>query len=259
VESIAVLQVAASLALVVVAGLLGWFFRLGISRRLAVAAIRAAVQLVALGYVLEFILGSSTAEGLAWAWVLVMVGITGFVGWRRTPDIRGAGMIAGMAVAATVASCLLVVFGLGVLDYEPVNVVVMAGIVAGNALPSQVLGSKLLTETFRDRRGEVEALVALGFDRLAMLRVLGGPMVSKALIPQIERTNVVGLISLPGAMTGLLLAGAEPLDAVLVQLIVMYLVLGAVAITTSVTVVVGMLQLFHPDRRPRTLGGAPVA
>ena len=57
-----------------------------------------------------------------------------------------------------------------------------------------------------------------------------------ALIPQIERTKVVGLIALPGAMTGLLLAGVEPLTAVLVQLAVMYLILGSVAIAVVVVV-----------------------
>ena len=55
-----------------------------------------------------------------------------------------------------------------------------------------------------------------------------------ALIPQIERTKVVGLIALPGAMTGLLLAGVEPVDAVVVQLIVMYLILGGVALSVAI-------------------------
>ena len=55
-----------------------------------------------------------------------------------------------------------------------------------------------------------------------------------ALIPQIERTKVVGLIALPGAMTGLLLAGVDPIDAVLIQAAVMFLVLGSVATTVSV-------------------------
>ena len=65
-----------------------------------------------------------------------------------------------------------------------------------------------------------------------------------ALVPQIERTNIVGLIALPGAMTGLLLAGVAPLDAVLIQLVVMYLVLGAVSTAVVITVVAGLRGLF---------------
>jgi len=70
-----------------------------------------------------------------------------------------------------------------------------------------------------------------------------------ALLPQIESTKVVGLIALPGAMTGLILAGVEPRDAVLVQLAIMYLILGSVA--TSVTVIgLGLSRrLFTPDHR----------
>jgi putative ABC transport system permease protein len=95
-------------------------------------------------------------------------------------------------------------------------------------------------------------MLALGLTVAQIVRVAGGPIVRSTLIPQIERTNVVGLIALPGAMTGLLLAGADPVDAVLVQLIVMYLVLGAVATSVITTVVGGMRHLFTPDRRLRT-------
>ena len=90
---------------------------------------------------------------------------------------------------------------------------------------------------------------------------MGGQIARTALVPQIERTNVTGLIALPVAMTGLLLAGADPLDAVLIQLVVMFLVLGAVATSVTVTVVVGLRGLFtadlrlHPDRREDLLVG----
>ena len=69
-----------------------------------------------------------------------------------------------------------------------------------------------------------------------MVRFLAPEVARLALIPQIERTKVVGLIALPGAMTGLLLGGVDPVDAVVIQLLVMYLVLGAAAITVIVMV-----------------------
>ncbi len=78
-------------------------------------------------------------------------------------------------------------------------------------------------------------MLALGFSRPQVSKMVGAIVARSALIPQIERTKVVGLIALPGAMTGLLLAGVDPLQAVLIQLVVMYLVLGSV--TTSVLLV----------------------
>jgi putative ABC transport system permease protein len=70
-----------------------------------------------------------------------------------------------------------------------------------------------------------------------------------AITPDIERIKALGIVVLPGAMTGLILAGVEPMDAVRVQLAMMYVILGAVATTTSVTVLLGVRQLFTPDHR----------
>jgi len=70
-----------------------------------------------------------------------------------------------------------------------------------------------------------------------------------AITPQIESTRAVGLIFLPGAMTGLILAGVDPLDAVLVQMVVMYLILGSVTVVATVVALSGVRRLFTPDQR----------
>ena len=74
-----------------------------------------------------------------------------------------------------------------------------------------------------------------------------------ALVPQIETTKAVGIVFLPGAMTGLILAGVDPLDAVLVQVVVMYLVLGSAATATTVVAIGVVRRLFTPDHRPVAL------
>ena len=73
--------------------------------------------------------------------------------------------------------------------------------------------------------------------------------VRTALLPQIERTKVIGLIALPGTMTGMLLAGAEPVSAVLVQLVITYLVLGSVAMASSLIVTAVGTSAFTKDLR----------
>ncbi|MEM7273934.1 MAG: ABC transporter permease [Actinomycetota bacterium] len=242
-------EAGASLVLVVVAGVLSALLRLGLTRQLVIASVRAAVQLLAVGLLFGFITQSGRSMILAWLWVGVMVLVTSMVARRRAPELPGGGGLAGASVAVTVAICLLVIFGLGVLDFEPVNVIVIAGITIANAMPSQVLGATRLVDEIRQNRGQLEAMLALGFSAAQVVRFGGGRIVRTAMIPQIEKTNVVGLIALPGALTGLLLAGAEPVDAVLVQLIVMYLVLGAVSVSVIVTVVGGLYRLLTPDRR----------
>jgi UDP-glucose/iron transport system permease protein len=229
------LEAAASVVLVAVAVGLSIWQRLGVERSILWACLRAAVQLLAVGYLLRVVFDAPVAELWAWLWVVAMVLVAADVARRRAMTIPRLRWITILAVGLSTGVTLLVLFGLGVFDVEPVTVVVMAGITIGNAMPSVVLGIDRTASTFRDRIGHVEELLALGFDRTGLLRVMLPPVVRTALIPQIERTKVVGLIALPGAMTGLLLAGVDPVDAVLVQLVVMYLVLGA-GVVSVVTV-----------------------
>jgi putative ABC transport system permease protein len=113
---------------------------------------------------------------------------------------------------------------------------VVAGITLGNVLPTAVLAASQVVSLVRDRPETIESLLALGFDRAGVVRQIAPRAARMALIPQVERTKVVGLIALPGALTGLLLAGVDPIDAVVIQLLVMYLVLGSAAVAAVVVV-----------------------
>lgn len=101
----------------------------------------------------------------------------------------------------------------------------------------------------RDRQLEVEARLALGQPSWQAARPYVRNALRAALIPQIETTKAVGIVFLPGAMTGLILAGVDPVDAVLVQVVVMYLVLGAAATATTVVAIGLVRRLFTPDHR----------
>jgi putative ABC transport system permease protein len=228
--------VAASLSLVLGAIILSRWLGLGVELSLVWASVRAAVQLLAVGVLLGLILEASIPDLWAWAWVVVMVAIASMVMVRRMPSAPGAWLPAAAAVALSTGIGLAVVFGFGVIPYDPISVVVVAGITIGNAMPHGVLAAKQVVAQARDRTGTLEALLAMGFERGGVVRFLAPESARLALVPQIERTKVVGLIALPGAMTGLLLAGVEPIDAVVIQLLVMYLVLGAAAITVIVMV-----------------------
>ena len=108
-------------------------------------------------------------------------------------------------------------------------------------------------EDFRDQRGALEGGLALGLTPRQAALPITVRALRTALTPQIETTKSVGLVFLPGAMTGLILAGVDPLDAVLVQVVVMYLVLGSVATTTAVVAIGLRRRLFTPDWRLVTL------
>jgi putative ABC transport system permease protein len=165
-----------------------------------------------------------------------MLGITAGVLVHRIPEGPSVLLPAVAAVAGSTAVSLLVTFGFGVFEPDPVALVVVAGITLGNVLPTAALAAQQGVSAARDRPQAIESLLALGFDRRLVIREIAPRAARTALIPQVERTKVVGLIALPGALTGLLLAGVDPVDAVVVQLLVMYLVLGSAAVAAIVLV-----------------------
>lgn len=230
--------VLASLSLVLLAVVLSWGLRLGIGRQVLAAAGRAAVQLLAVGVLFAAAFTSSAAELWAWLWVTAMVAVAAVVVARRANHaIRGLPVVTLVVVAGAAGVSLAVVFGFGVIEYDPISLVVVAGITIGNAVPSAVLGVNQSVRMCREQSGELEALAALGLDRAQVVRFMAPRAATPALLPQVERTKVVGLIALPGAMTGLLLAGVAPVDAVMIQIVVMYLVLGTAALCVSAVVV----------------------
>ncbi len=249
-DALGVPVVVASLGLVAIAIAVSRALGLGVEGRIGWASIRAAAQLMAVGVLLAAIVDAGIGPLLAWMWIVVMVAVTIWTVRRRASAvIPGLTLAAGLAVTGSVATSLAVAFGFGIFGATPINLIVVAGITIGNALPSTVLAVDQVAKEADGRQGEIEAMLSLGFDRAMVGRQLAPSAARSALIPQIERTKVVGLIALPGAMVGLLLAGAEPIEAVTVQLLVMYLVLGTVALSVLAVVASTARQAVTPDLR----------
>jgi putative ABC transport system permease protein len=237
----------ASLVLVGVAVGLSLVRSLGLERSIVWASARALVQLLLVGVALEFVLDRNLAW--SWAWVVVMILFAADTVRRRARDVGDVFLLALVAFAAAAVVSLLVLFGLEVFPLEPRTLIPMAGLMVGNSMSATVLVARRVLEELRDKRDEVEARLALGLTARDAARPYVRNAVRTALIPQIETTKAVGLVFLPGAMTGLILAGVDPLDAVRVQVAVMYLVLGSVATTVTVVALGVQRRLFTGDHR----------
>ena len=256
-DPISVWEAAASLVLIALAIVFSRWLRLGLEGSLLWASLRAAVQLAVVGVILALILDASVPSAWAWLWVTAMVVIAAETVVRRAPALPGLRRSAYAAIGGATAVTLAVVFGLGILPLVPVTLVVIAGIGIGNTMPSTVLAVDQVGNRLYDDREQVEGLLALGFDSRGAARFVVSQSARTALIPQIERTKVVGLIALPGALTGLLLAGVDPIDAVIVQLVIMYLVLGSVAVSVVVVSYTTAAQAFTGDQRLRAMQEPP--
>jgi putative ABC transport system permease protein len=238
---------AASLVLVAVAVGLSFWRRLSLERSIVWASLRALVQLLLVGVALNFVLRRNLAW--SWAWVVAMVFFAADTVRRRAREVPDIFPLALVAFTAAGIVTLLVLFGLQVFPLEPKTLIPLAGMMVGNSMTSTVVVARRVLEELRDKRDEVEARLALGIAAPDAARPYVRAALRTALIPHIETTKAVGLVFLPGAMTGLILAGTPPLAAVKVQAAVMYLVLGAAATTTVVVGLGVQRRLFTIDQR----------
>jgi putative ABC transport system permease protein len=216
--------VAASLLLVAVAVALSRRERLGLERSIVWAATRALAQMLAIGGALGLVLADDAPLLLSWLWVAAMVAIGAVTVASRARHVPGLLPLAALSLAVAEAVSLAAVFALGVFPLEPRAVVPAAGMLMGNAIAAEIA----------EHRDQIEVRLALGDPADRAVRPHLAEALRTAVGPQIEQTKIVGLVALPGTMTGLLLAGVDPVDAVLTQTVVMFLILGSVALTSVV-------------------------
>ncbi len=243
------LGLAASLVLVALALAISLRLRLRIDREIVVAVLRGFVQLIIVGAALAIVIDPNTPLVWSWLWVAGIVVFAAATVKRRAPAVPGLFWIALVATGATAAIGFAVTFGLRIFPVEGRTLVPIAGMLIGNAMKSGIVVVERLVDALADGRAEVEARLALGQPWSQAARPTVRSTLRTALSPQIENTKALGIVFLPGAMTGLILAGVDPVDAVLVQLALMYLILGAVATTTAVTALGAVRRLFTDDHR----------
>jgi len=245
-----------SFALVAIAIGLSLWQRLQLSRSILWASARAAVQLLLVGFALRLVLDSNASVWWAWLWVVIMIGFAGFTIGSRAKEVPGIFLLGTISMLTVVVVSLSVIFGFHVFPIEGRTIVPLAGMMIGNSMTASVLVGRRIVGELSEKRDEVEARLALGQSWQDASRPYVRSALRTALVPQIESTKAVGLVFLPGAMTGLVLAGVDAVDAVTVQLAIMYLILGSVA--TSVTVIgLGLTRrVFTPDHRLRSIARA---
>ena len=245
--------VAASLVLVLVAVGASVWQGLRVERTIAWASVRAMAQLLVVGVVLVFVLDPGRSLAWSWLWVVAMIGFAAFTTGRRAPEVPAVLPLALAAYVAAVGVTLGVIFGLGIFPLEARALVPLAGMMIGNSMNATILCARRVVEEIRDKKAEVEVRLSLGQPSTVAAKPYVRTALKTALIPQIESTKAVGLVFLPGAMTGLILAGVDPFDAVLIQAAIMYLILGSVATTSTVMALGASSRLFTPDHRLRPL------
>ncbi|EDL57337.1 ABC transporter permease [Gimesia maris] len=236
--------------LVMINGFISFWLSLNLEKRLLLASIRTVIQLLLIGMILEWIFKLSW-----WPVILLlmfsMTLIASLTAVQRSPR-RFPGIWLNSIIAVFVSSWLVSGFALTVIipphswsDNPAQYLIPLLGMILGNTLNGISLGLDRLSEELVMRRGEVELRLSLGATRNEAAREALQNAVRSGMTPIINSMMVVGLVSLPGLMTGQILAGASPLESVKYQIVIMFLIASGTALGTVISVLLGYRRLFN--------------
>ena len=224
---------AASGALVLIAGIVSLALRLQLERRLALAAFRTVVQLLLVGYLLKYVFALNHPGALAPILAVMILAAAHSAVTRPSRTYPGATLnafitltLCGIATTFTVTQLIIQVSPW----YKPQYVIPLLGMILGNGLTGISLALDHLLEQFQQHKGLIEMELAHGATRWEAARDPLRESVRRGMIPIINSMMVVGIVSLPGMMTGQILAGESPLDAVKYQIVVMFTIAAATSL-----------------------------
>jgi putative ABC transport system permease protein len=243
-------------ALVVVLAALSWRARLGVSRGLLIGAVRTAVQLALIGLVLETLFQFSRLHWVALLALAMLLLAGREVTARQRRRLSGIWGFALGTGAMFVSSFSVVVLALTVMVqpapwYQPQYAIPLLGMLLGNTMSGIALGLDRLTAAAYDGRAAIEARLMLGHGWSGAIAPLRREAMRTGLTPIINAMAAAGIISLPGMMTGQILAGAPPLEAVKYQILIMFLIAGGTGFGTLLAVWFAARRLFDERERLR--------
>ena len=241
-------RVLASLILVILAALVSRWQTLDLEKQMLVAVVRAFIQLTLIGYALTYIFDVDNPL-MVLLIISIMTLIAGYTSGKRAVGVPHARAVALLSISIGAALTLGLLVGLNVFDFTAQQIIPIAGMVIGNSMNVCSLVMRRIKEEVNGRRLEIEAALALGATRRQAADRYLKMALQSGMMPIVDSTKTVGLIQLPGAMTGMILAGAAPLEAVQLQMIVMYMLIGAAAFTGLSATFLSYRQFFTADHQ----------
>ncbi|CCO25504.1 ABC transporter permease [Maridesulfovibrio hydrothermalis] len=242
-------QLLIALGLVSVSGAVSLYYQLKLEKDLAVGVVRTFVQLLAMGYLLKILFGLNNAFlvlGLYAVMTLFSVHIVhGRVKQKGIPYLLPT--TTAVLFSYTLITILVTKLVIGTTPWwDPQYFIPIGGMVAGNSMNSLALTLERFFSELKSRRAEVEMMLCHGADYREATADIFRNALRAGMIPAINSLMGVGLVSLPGMMTGQILAGADPEEAVRYQIVVMFMLVASTALSSIIVLLLVRRRSFSP-------------
>lgn len=254
--SLSAFDLALAAVLVLALALLSLPLKLKIMKPISIAALRTVVQLLLIGLILEglFAIGTLLVVAL-WSVLMLMVAAREVMArqQRRFRGRRGYGIgISSMFVSSFAVTLLTLVAVIGPEPwYMPQYAIPLLGMLLGNTMNGVAVGLDRLTQNAWEQRAVIEQRLMLGQSHDEAIEDIRRNATRSGLIPAINAMAAAGLVFLPGMMTGQILAGVQPIEAVKYQILIMFVITAGTGFGTIMAVWLGARGLFDARQRLR--------
>lgn len=223
---------------------LALYLKLGLERDILIATVRSIVQLLVIGYVLTFVFESDSPVFML-LMILLMIGAATQNIIKKGDGIPGITWMIVITLITVESLTMGLMLGLGIIPFEPDQVIPISGMVIGNCMVLSLLFLNKFKDEVERSDEVIELILSMGgAPRTAIDRSLKNA-IRTSMIPTIEAQKTMGLVQLPGMMSGLIIGGADPMEAVLYQLLILFLILTTATISAVMVGYLSYPRLFN--------------
>ena len=217
---------------------------LGIEKDIVISILRAVIQLVLVGYILDVIFNLKKPVFIM-ILVLIMIINAALNTKKRGEKINNAVMISFTSILIGSFITIVVLVLLGLIKFTPNEIIPIAGMIISNSMIAVGLSYRNLNNSFESKRSEVEVKLSLGANIKEASETILAESIKIAIMPTIDSAKTLGIVSLPGMMTGLILGGASPLMAIKFQIMVTFMILSSASISTMISAYLSYKSFFN--------------
>lgn len=230
--------------LVIISIIFSYTQKLKLEKEILIGVFRAIIQLSVVGYILNIIFGLKNPI-FTTLLLCFMLFNASYNSAKRGNDIKGLTFISFIAIGSgTLITLLILVIG-GSIKYTPYEIIPVGGMIISNAMIAIGLCYRQMHSHFKDKYMEIETKLSLGADIYPASVELLRDSIKMSMQPTIDSMKTLGIVALPGMMTGLILAGTPPLQAIRYQIMVTFMLLSCTSIASFIACYLSYKKFFN--------------
>lgn len=221
---------------------------LGLEKEIIISILRAIIQLIIVGYILDLIFGLE--KPIFTVLLVLIMSINAAINTKkRGENINNVVFISFISIIIGTSITMIVLICSGAIEFTADKVIPVAGMIISNCMVAIGLSYRNLNDSFKNRRAEVEVKLSLGADIMESSKDVLRESIKLAMIPTIDSAKTLGIVALPGMMTGLILAGSSPITAIKFQIMVTFMILSSSSIAVIIATYTSYRSFFNERKQ----------